>query len=131
NAARNRYREPGRNIDDVGTKVRQLVEDHIISTGVNPKIPPVDLLAANFKPSVDAIQSPESKASEIESAIKHHITVNLDEDPEYYKSLSLRLQEIIEKYNGKWDQQLELLWDLCHNIESERAQVAADLGLTD
>lgn len=131
NAARNRYREPGLNIDDVGTKVRQLVEDHIISTGVNPKIPPVDLLAANFKPSVDAIQSPESKASEIESAIKHHITVNLDEDPEYYKSLSLRLQEIIEKYNGKWDQQLELLWDLCHNIESERAQVAADLGLTE
>ncbi|MEZ2720178.1 type I restriction endonuclease subunit R [Paenalcaligenes hominis] len=131
NAARNRYREPELNIDDVGTKVRQLVEDHIISTGVNPKIPPVDLLAANFKQSVDEIKSLESRASEIESAIKHHITVNLDEDPEYYKSLSLRLQEIIEKYNGKWDQQVELLWDLCHNIESERAQVAADLGLTD
>lgn len=131
NAARNRYREPGLNIDDVGTKVRQLVDEHIISTGVNPKIPPVDLLAANFKQSVDEIKSLESRASEIESAIKHHITVNLDEDPEYYKSLSLRLQEIIEKHNGKWDQQVELLWEFCNSIESERAQVAVDLGLTD
>lgn len=131
NAARNRYRDPGLNIADVGAKVRQLVEEHIISTGVNPKIPPVDLLAANFKQSVDQIKSSESRASEIESAIKHHITVNLDEDPEYYKSLSLRLQEIIEQHNGKWDQQVELLWEFCQTIESERTQVAADLGLTD
>lgn len=33
NAARNRYRDPGLNLADVGEKVRKLVEDHIISTG--------------------------------------------------------------------------------------------------
>ena len=131
NAARNRYRDPGLNISDAGEKVRKLVEDHIISTGVDPKIPPVDLMAANFKEEVEQIKSPESRASEIESAIKHHITVNLDEDPEYYKSLSLRLREIIEQTNGKWDQQLELLLDLVSNIESEHKQAAYDLGLTE
>lgn len=131
NAARNRYRDPGLNINDAGEKVRKLVEDHIISTGVDPKIPPVDLMAANFKESVDQIKSPESRASEIESAIKHHITVNLDEDPEYYKSLSLRLREIIEQTNGKWDQQLELLLVLVSNIETEHKQAADDLGLTE
>ncbi|EIF43521.1 HsdR family type I site-specific deoxyribonuclease [gamma proteobacterium BDW918] len=116
---------------DAGEKVRKLVEDHIISTGVDPKIPPVDLMAANFKESIDQIKSPESRASEIESAIKHHITVNLDEDPEYYKSLSLRLREIIEQTNGKWDQQLELLLVLVSNIETEHKQAADDLGLTE
>ena len=131
NAARNRYRDPGLNISDAGEKVRKLVEDHIISTGVDPKIPPVDLMAANFKEEVEQIKSPESRASEIESAIKHHITVNLDEDPEYYKSLSLRLREIIEQTNGKWDQQLELLLDLVSNIESEHKKAADDLGLTE
>ena len=131
NAARNLYRDPGLNIKDVGAKVRQLVEEHIISTGVDPKIPPVDLMAANFKQSLAKHKSPESRASEIESAIKHHITVNLDDDPEYYRSLSLRLQDIIEKYNGKWDQQVELLLEFCNNIESERTQTATDLGLTD
>jgi type I restriction enzyme R subunit len=131
NAARNRYRDPGLNIKDAGEKVRKLVEDHIISTGVDPKIPPVDLMAANFKESVEKVKSPESRASEIESAIKHHITVNLDEDPEYYKSLSLRLRDIIEKTKGKWDQQLELLLDLVSNIETEHKQAADGLGLTE
>ncbi|HKM38056.1 MAG TPA: HsdR family type I site-specific deoxyribonuclease [Thiopseudomonas sp.] len=131
NAARNRYRDPGLNIQDVGAKVRALVEEHIISTGVDPKIPPIDLMATNFKQSVEQIKSPESRASEIESAIKHHITVNLDEDPEYYKSLSLRLQDIIQQNNGKWNQQVEMLLDFRNNIEAERLQTATDLGLTD
>ncbi|EGG98230.1 Type I restriction-modification system2C restriction subunit R [gamma proteobacterium IMCC2047] len=131
NAARNRYRDPGLNISDAGEKVRKLVDEHIISTGVDPKIPPVDLMAANFKESVEQIKSPESRASEIESAIKHHITVNLEEDPEYYKSLSLRLRDIIEKNAGKWDQQLELLLEMVSSIESEHKQAADDLGLSE
>lgn len=131
NAARNRYRDAGLNIQDVGAKVRQLVEEHIISTGVDPKIAPIDLMATNFKTAVNSIKSPESRASEIESAIKHHITVNLDGDPEYYKSLSLRLQDIIEKTNGKWEQQVEMLWTFRQNIESDRQQVADNLGLSD
>lgn len=130
-AARNRYRDPGLDISDAGEKVRQLVDEHILSTGVDPKIPPVDLLAANFKESITTVKSDESRASEIESAIKHHITVNLDEDPEYYKSLSLRLQDIIEKTAGKWDQQLEFLLDMVDNIETEHKKAADDLGLTE
>lgn len=130
-AARTRYREPGLNIADVGAKVRKLVEEHILSTGVDPKIPPVDLMAANFSQTVQQIKSPESQASEIESAIKHHITVNLDDDPEYYRSLSLRLQDIIEKTNGKWEEQAQLLLAFCSSIDSQRSQAASDVGLTD
>lgn len=131
NAARNRYRDPGLNISDAGAKVRQLVDEHIISTGVDPKIPPVDLMAANFKETVEQIKSPESRASEIESAIKHHITVNLDEDPEYYKSLSLRLRDIIEKTAGKWEEQAQLLFEFRNNIETNKQQAADDLGLSE
>lgn len=131
NAARTRYRDPGLDISDAGEKVRQLVEEHIISTGVDPKIPPVDLMDANFKESVEQIKSPESRASEIESAIKHHITVNLEEDPEYYRSLSLRLRDIIEKTKGKWDQQLELLLEMVDSIETEHKQAADELGLSE
>ena len=131
NAAKTIYRDEGMNISDAGEKVRQLVDQHILSTGVDPKIPPVDLLAANFKESVTKGKSAESKASEVESAIKHHITVNLDEDPEYYKSLSLRLRDIIEKTAGEWDKQLEMLWDLVDTVETEHQQAATDLGLSE
>lgn len=129
-AARNRYRDPGLDISDAGEKVRQLVDEHILSTGVDPKIPPVDLLAANFQESMMAIPSQESRASEIESAIKHHITVHLDEDPEYYRSLSLRLRDIILKTAGRWEQQVEMLLEMVNSLDRERQQAADDVGLS-
>ncbi|MCL1077277.1 type I restriction endonuclease subunit R [Parashewanella spongiae] len=131
NAARVRYREEGLDLSGVGEKVRQLVDEHIISTGVDPKIPPIDLLAANFKEMLKEVKSTESKASEVESAIKHHITVNLEEDPEYYKSLSLRLRDIIVKNAGHWERQLELLLVMVDNIEVEHQKAAQDVGLSD
>lgn len=131
NAARNRYRDPGLDISDAGAKVRELVDQHILSTGVDPKIAPIDLLATNFKERVKSIKSDESRASEVESAIKHHITINLDDDPEYYRSLSLRLRDIIEKTAGKWEKQLELLLTMVDGIEVEHKKAAQDLGLTE
>jgi type I restriction enzyme R subunit len=131
NAARTRYRDLGLDLSGVGEKVRQLVDEHIISTGVDPKIPPVDLLAANFKEKLNKVKSAESKASEIESAIKHHLTVNLDEDPEYYKALSLKLKDIILKNAGKWEQQLEFLLEMVDNIETNHKKAAVDIGLSE
>lgn len=131
NAAKTLYRDAGLDMKEIGEKVRQLVDEHILSTGVDPKIPPVDLLSANFKESIKPTKSDESKASEIESAIKHHITINLDEDPEYYRSLSLRLRDIIEKTAGQWAQQLDLLLELTGDIGSAHQQAAQDVGLSE
>lgn len=131
NASKTKFRDEGLDMNEIGAKVRQLVDEHILSTGVDPKIAPIDLLAANFKESITAIKSDESKASEIESAIKHHITINLDEDPEYYRSLSLRLRDIIEKTAGKWAQQLELMLEMRGDIGSQYQQAAQDVGLSE
>ena len=131
NASKTLYRDEGLDMHEIGEKVRQLVDEHILSTGVDPKIPPVDLLDANFKESVKPTKSDESKASEIESAINHHITINLDEDPEYYRSLSLRLRDIIEKTHGKWGEQLALLFELTYDIGSAHQQAAQDIGLSE
>ncbi|MUK78893.1 HsdR family type I site-specific deoxyribonuclease [Aliivibrio fischeri] len=131
NASKSKFRDEGLDMSEIGAKVRQLVDEHILSTGVDPKIAPIDLLAANFKESITAIKSDESKASEIESAIKHHITINLDEDPEYYRSLSLRLRDIIEKTAGKWALQLELMLEMRGDIGSKYQQAAQDVGLSE
>jgi type I restriction enzyme R subunit len=47
--AKNLFRDEQLSIAGAGEKVRKLIEDHIFSTGVDPKIPPVDLLAADFR----------------------------------------------------------------------------------
>ena len=55
----------------------------------------------------------------------------MDEDPEYYRSLSLRLRDIIEKTAGEWAQQLDLLLDLTGDIGNAHQQVAQDVGLSE
>ena len=39
--------------------------------------------------------------TEIENAIKHHITINIDEDPEYYKAFNVLKTIEEQKKNGK------------------------------
>lgn len=80
--ARNLFRDEQLDIAGAGEKVRELIEEHVYSTGVDPKIPPADLLAGNYEEVLNQHKSSRSKASEIENAIKQHIKINIDEDPE-------------------------------------------------
>ena len=129
--AKNLYRDNQLQLIGVGEKVRQLIDEHIRATGVDPKIPPVDLLAADFKKRLQEHKSDRAKASEIEHAIKHHIDVRIDDDPEYYSSLSEKLKAIIDKQGEHWEELVQLLLQFRDNIEAERQQQADDLGLTD
>ena len=130
-SAKNRYRDPQLDISGVGEKVRKLIDDHIYATGVDPKIPPIDLLATNFKEHVSAVKSSKAKASEIEHAIKSHITINLENDPAYYKKLSEKLESIIKSHEEHWDELVQMLFDFRDNIEKDRQKGAVDLGLTE
>ncbi len=129
--ARNLYRDDQLNIAGAGEKVKALIEEHVYSTGVDPKIAPVDLLAVDFKDKLDAHKSNKAKASEIEHAIKHHINVNLEEDPEYYKTLSDRLKDIIQKNASKWELLVQLLLDFRANIQDDHKRGAEEVGLNE
>ena len=114
---RNLYRDAQLNLASVGEKVRALIEEHVRATGVDPKIPPIDLLAVDYKQKLQAHLSEESKASKIENAIKHHIDVNLAEDEEYYQSLSARLDAILVAKAERWDELVQLLLNFRDTIE--------------
>ena len=129
--ARNLYRDEQLNLAGVGEKVRQLIEEHLHATGVDPKIPPVDLFAVDFKDAVDGHKSDRTKASEIEHAIRHHIKVNLEEDEEYYSSLSEKLNELLKRKDEHWDELVQLLFAFRTTIEDDRQKAADDLGLSD
>ncbi|MDB4844714.1 HsdR family type I site-specific deoxyribonuclease [Hellea sp.] len=128
--ARNLYRDEQLDISGAGEKVRELIEEHVYSTGVDPKIPPIDLLADNYEEELNKHKSSKSRASEIQNAIAHHIKINLEEDPEYYKKLSERLNDIIRKSEEKWDELVQLLLDLRDTMETEHKNQAEDLGLS-
>ena len=128
--ARNLYRDAQLDIAGTGEKVRELIEEHVYSTGVDPKIPPVDLLAGNYEEVLNQHKSPRAKASEVENAIKYHIKINIEDDPEYYKNLSKRLEDIIREYGEKWEELVQMLLNFRENMETDHRKQADDLGLS-
>jgi type I restriction enzyme R subunit len=111
----------------VGAKVRKLIDDHVVSLGVDPKIPPISITDAKFAAHVDKQVSPRAKASEMEHAARHHIRQHADEDPVHYGKLSERLQEILETYGDNWEQLALALATFVGEVEKGRK--ADDTGL--
>jgi type I restriction enzyme, R subunit len=109
-----RYKDDSLDISDAGEKVKALINEHLIDLGINPKIPPVELLSDDFIAHVQKHSkgNDESKASEMEHAIRKHCTVHFDEDPAFYAKLSEKLEKLIEKHRDNWkalSDDLELL----------------------
>lgn len=103
--ARNRYREGLPPLGkSVGCKVQALIDKHIISLGIDPRIPPIAITDAKFAEQVGRQISDRAKASEMEHAIRHHIKKKLDEDPVHYQKLSERLEGILSKFGDSWEQ---------------------------
>ncbi|WP_077530287.1 type I restriction endonuclease subunit R [Vreelandella utahensis] len=117
--AKERYKDDTLNLGDAGQKVRDLINDHLISLGINPKVEPVELLSGDFLEQLDehAGGNAEAKASEMEHAIRKHCTVHHDEDPAFYKSLSEKVEQLIDQYQGEWEK-------LAEELESLRKEAA-------
>ena len=43
-----RYKDESLDIADAGEKVKSLINEHLIELGINPKIPPIELLSDDF-----------------------------------------------------------------------------------
>jgi len=100
-----RYKDESIDIADAGAKVKALINEHLIDLGINPKIPPIELLADDFMANVHKHSrgDAEAKASEMEHAIRKHCTVHFDEDPAFYKRLSEKLERLIRQYHDNWE----------------------------
>jgi type I restriction enzyme, R subunit len=127
-AARRRYRDSiGFDASLYGEKVRRLIDDHLEALGIEQKIPPVSITAAEFDAKVANLRSDRAKASEMEHAIRYHLREHFDEDPEHYGRLSERLEEILEELGEQWEQLAVALADYLPQVRAGRQ--ADDSGL--
>lgn len=120
--AANLYRDGQMNLLGTGQKVRRLIDEYIEARGVNPKIPPISILDANFAQAVDARRSLRAKASEMEHAARYHINVHYRDDPAYYKRLSERLETILQTFRDNWEDLVAALRELTEEIRRGRPQ---------
>ena len=109
-----RYKDTSLDLGNAGAKVKALINEHLISLGINPKVPPIELLSEDFleKLAIHSGGNTEAKASEMEHAIRKHCTVHHDEDPAFYKRLSEKVDALIEKHHDEWDLLVEKLAEL-------------------
>jgi type I restriction enzyme R subunit len=119
--ARNRYRDTPVLGKDVGAKVRKLIDDHVISLGVDPKIAPVSLTDADFAMKVSREPNDRAKASEMEHAVRAHIREHMDQDPVAFRKLSERLKDLLDRLGDHWDQLAQALQGLVDEIRSGSA----------
>ena len=102
--------------------MQHLIDEHVISLGIDPRIAPIAITDASFADHVSRQISPRAKASEMEHAIRSHIKKKLDEDPVYYQKLSERLEEILEKFDKDWEQLVVALQDVIDKATRGREQ---------
>jgi type I restriction enzyme R subunit len=126
--ARNRYKDTPVLGKDVGAKVRKLIDDHVISLGIDPRIPPIQLTDAEFDTHVTRAASDRAKASEMEHAIRSHIRKHTDEDPVLYRKLSERLNEILRTLGEHWNEVIAQLQKIIDELRSGKAGAAETPG---
>jgi type I restriction enzyme R subunit len=119
-----RYKDASLDLGNAGEKVKALINEHLISLGINPKVEPVELLAEDFleKLAAHAGTNSEAKASEMEHALRKHCTVHHDEDPAFYKRLSEKVNALIEKHHDQWDLLADKLAELRTEAVAGRQQ---------
>lgn len=125
--ARNRYKDTPVLGKDVGAKVRKLIDDHVISLGVDPKIPPIQLNDASFEMHMQETAreaggaASRAVASEMEHAIRSHIRRHADEDPVLYRKLSEHLNDILKTLGEKWDEVISHLQKIIDELRTGKA----------
>ncbi|KWF79231.1 restriction endonuclease subunit R [Burkholderia cepacia] len=122
--ARNRYKDTPVLGKDVGAKVRKLIDDHVISLGIDPKIPPIQLTDVEFDAHLSRVANARAKASEMEHAVRSHIRKHVEEDPVLYRKLSERLTDILKTLGERWDEVIVQLQKIIDELRTGKVATA-------
>ncbi|MEJ2724776.1 MAG: restriction endonuclease subunit R, partial [Deltaproteobacteria bacterium] len=117
--AANLYYDDQLNLYGVKHKVKQLIDEYIAANGIDPKIPPIEILDVNFADHVNEGKSAKARASRMLHAARHHISIHLHEDPVLFTKLSEKLEQILQGLRDNWT---ELERELHRFIEEELKQ---------
>ena len=81
---------------------------------------PISILDENFVKEVARRSRAKTKAAEIEHAIRHHLDVELDDDPDLKASFAQALADIFENFRDNWRKIYEELEKLRARILNAR-----------
>ncbi|MTK10940.1 MAG: type I restriction endonuclease subunit R [Clostridiaceae bacterium] len=117
-------------ISDCGEKVREIIEEHLKSLGIIQWIEPITLFEDDFKTKISTLKSDEAQASAMEHAVKHAISVKMDDNPVFYTSLLEKLQKILDETTNDWIERKKKLEEFIEReVEKGTKSQSESLGL--
>jgi type I restriction enzyme R subunit len=115
--AANVYQDPQLLLLGVEKKVKELVDAYIAAEGIDPKVPLLSILDANFAEEIKKLGSSKTKASAMAHAIRIQLTIKTEEDPALFKTLSEKLEAILKEMEGRWDEMIRAFESLLKDVE--------------
>lgn len=116
------FRDERLSMKGIPPKLRGITDSYLESKGIEVKIKPISIFDADFQKQVATHSRTKTKAAEVEHAIRHHLDVELDDDPELQASFAEALQTIFEEFRNNWNRiysELEKLRERIINASKE------------
>ena len=110
------FRDERLSMKGIPPKLRQITDAFLESRGIEVKVEPISILDEDFQKDVARRTRTKTKAAEIEHAIRHHLDVELDDDPDLQASFAEALQKIFEEFRDNWNKIYEELEKLRKRI---------------
>jgi type I restriction enzyme R subunit len=110
------FRDERLSMKGIPPKLRQITDAFLESRGIEVKVEPISILDEDFQKEVTSRTRTKTKAAEIEHAIRHHLDVELEDDPDLQASFAEALQKIFEEFQDNWNTIFEELEKLRQRI---------------
>ena len=116
------FRDKRLSMKGVPPKLRTITDTYLESKSIAQKVKPISILDEDFHKEVGKRHRPKTKAAEIEHAIRHHLEVELTDDPDLQASFAAALARILQEFQDNWTriyEELEKLRQRIVNVHKE------------
>ena len=110
------FRDGRLSMKGIPPKLRAITDTYLESKGIDQKVKPISILDENFQKNVNQRSRAKTKAAEVEHAIRHHLDIELDDDPDLQASFSEALAQIFQEFQDNWKRIYEELEKLRQRI---------------
>jgi type I restriction enzyme, R subunit len=110
------FRDERLSMKGIPPKLRKITDAYLESRGVEVKVGPISIFDKDFENDVARRSRTKTKAAEIEHAIRHHLDVELDDDPDLQDSFADALNSILAEFKDNWNKIYEELEKLRKRI---------------
>ena len=103
------FRDARLSMRGIPPKLRKIADTFLESRGIQIKVEPISILDEDFQKDVSNRTRTKTKAAEIEHAIRHHLDVELNDDPDLRASFAEALRLILAEFQDNWNKVYEEL----------------------